>query len=732
VLAASIAACTSAVELAPPDVPGAKSVLVATVDFYGKLKMTADDWPPTEQVTLDRQRDRLMLIVYRVGLDELSLTRGKVACDAPEPSQLLPRPDAFYEIAPGTASWTPGEQLPICRIPQLGPMVCLKIGGCLGAQGQCVTPCPQPPAPIPPEPPNPPAPPILSPCPTHWTETASGAARFCAPPAALSADRCGGDLALDCTSTLTWSPRLPNNAPILYVKPGATGGSGTRSAPLGTIAEALARAQSGDIIALGSGVFTEDVSISTDLTLWGSCASTTTIAGDIDVVASGPVAIRELTVSAPPRGIRAENAHLSLDSIVVSGAGATGLDASGGRLDASNLRVCRSAANGAVLDNATSTLDRAVFWGNAPDALVVKGGSAAVSDLWAEGNVGGGLVFSATSSVDARRIYVSNAVERGIACLASTVHLTDAMVVNTLGSAGSLGYPLRVRGGGNEPLPASAHLTARRIAALVNDAGVEISLAATASISDMTIHGVTHGTDQYTAGLSIAVATVSLSRLEIKKVSSSGVVVGSSVQAHCSGDDPPTVVSIEDLSVDTVAAGITGEGGGYYMNCNTHLFMNRARLANFPCTGFYTNNLSGNGPGFDIKNLEVIGAGYNGVDITRGKGRFDRVRITGPGRYGIHAGETATVTLSNVEIASSQTALAGLHSDCTATASTSRFLVHDLPVGAQVQGSSMIRLYNGELRHDCVGIKAYKPEQIGDLLHGVLFEDNAQDLDQSP
>ncbi|NIS34721.1 MAG: hypothetical protein GWN73_30450, partial [Actinobacteria bacterium] len=65
--------------------------------------------------------------------------------------------------------------------------------------------------------------------------------------------------------------------PVRYVRPGATGGDGTMASPFGTVADALAGAPDGVVIALARGTHAEAVSIAANATLVGACAAETTI-----------------------------------------------------------------------------------------------------------------------------------------------------------------------------------------------------------------------------------------------------------------------------------------------------------------------------------------------------------------------------------------------------------------------------------------------------------------------
>ncbi|MBI5528411.1 MAG: right-handed parallel beta-helix repeat-containing protein [Deltaproteobacteria bacterium] len=124
----------------------------------------------------------------------------------------------------------------------------------------------------------------------------------------------------------------PNfNGKIIYALAGGVGGDGSVSNPFGKIADAIAAAASGDMIALSKGTFLEGVSVNKAVALVGSCVGGTVIeaqdananAGVITDVAGGTSKIANLRVAGNRIGIwvfGSSQKKVSLQSVEVKGA----------------------------------------------------------------------------------------------------------------------------------------------------------------------------------------------------------------------------------------------------------------------------------------------------------------------------------------------------------------------------------------------------------------------------
>ncbi|MCZ7681308.1 MAG: DUF1565 domain-containing protein [Sandaracinaceae bacterium] len=165
------------------------------------------------------------------------------------------------------------------------------------------------------------APPTFTPCPEGWREVTdeSGPTR-CDPYPSEGART-------DCPEGQAHFPGEPSCAPIsgecaadgwpagggeptLHVRAGAApGGDGSRAAPLATIADALARAAEGSVIAIASGTYEEVLRITSRVTLRGACASGTRIeasapsgtSATVEIAADG-VALEALVIAAATSG----------------------------------------------------------------------------------------------------------------------------------------------------------------------------------------------------------------------------------------------------------------------------------------------------------------------------------------------------------------------------------------------------------------------------------------------
>jgi hypothetical protein len=228
-----------------------------------------------------------------------------------------------------------------------------------------------------PTPPAPPAPPVLTPCPDGWVEVPPeepGGLTTCDPwpdggPAVLTpcpedwreaTDPDTGHVTCDpwpetgsevciaideahfpggpgcsrigtaCPPDDRWATDLPEDRPIRYVLADApAGGDGTRTAPFGTIREAMTGASSGTIVALSKGTFDEVVVIPSGVTLWGACVAETLVASSAPAEDAGTlnvwgrdVEVRNLRVSGRRPGIWASGRSRTarVEDVVIDGA----------------------------------------------------------------------------------------------------------------------------------------------------------------------------------------------------------------------------------------------------------------------------------------------------------------------------------------------------------------------------------------------------------------------------
>lgn len=262
-------------------------------------------------------------------------------------------------------------------------------------------------------------------CPSGWTRVDVGSAEgayYCdpwpegrAPCAAPDEERFTGSAACERIGTACpageWSDAIPAGATTLYVRAGGpAGGSGTADAPFGTIAEALAVATPGAIVALGKGTYDERVSIPAGVTILGACVAETAIAISTRVAGSGAIhaetaggAVRNVAIRGEAAGIVALGSGTTLDvaDVVIESAYGFGVLVTGAMVTASRiaLRDTRFGADangvGAVaVDGGTLRLTTAVVSGNhvANIAGLDAGTSVALRDVAAiDGQAAGGV-----------------------------------------------------------------------------------------------------------------------------------------------------------------------------------------------------------------------------------------------------------------------------------------------------------------------------------------------------
>lgn len=265
--------------------------------------------------------------------------------------------------------------------------------------------------PAPPELPASPSLPILTPCPEGWLEVGDpddAALRHCRPWPEDGPDDCRRDEAhfpggpgcervgTECPAG-DWADDLPADRPIVFVRPGALDGTGTREAPFGTLAEALAAAAGDTIVALAKGRLDEAATVSSAVTLWGACADETIVASSAPSdteptlrFTGGAAAARNLTVSGARMGIEitGADAEVDLESIVVRDVEGTGVAVTeSATLRARELAirdgeaVLESDAGLHVSGEATVDLERAILERNGSVGIVVDGATLVAGDL---------------------------------------------------------------------------------------------------------------------------------------------------------------------------------------------------------------------------------------------------------------------------------------------------------------------------------------------------------------
>lgn len=190
-------------------------------------------------------------------------------------------------------------------------------------------------------------------CPAGWTEDPlDGGGHACRPFAAVPA----------CDVTSAQFPGEAACAPIgatcptgawpddvtdaIYVAAGGTG-DGSRAAPFGSLAAAVAVAQDGDTIVVGAGTFEAGVTIAADVTLRGLCPGETvlTLSGEGTAVVAtvgSTVTVRDLRIShSDAVGLDLRGGVVTVAGVVVDDVGTYGISGNGVELTLDEVRVSK-------------------------------------------------------------------------------------------------------------------------------------------------------------------------------------------------------------------------------------------------------------------------------------------------------------------------------------------------------------------------------------------------------
>jgi hypothetical protein len=165
-----------------------------------------------------------------------------------------------------------------------------------------------------------------------------------------------------CPDGETWLPasKLRDQAPrftgdILYVSADTSeSGDGSRAAPYSTVADAIAAAEPGEIVAAGKGTYEESVALTERIALVGACPAETRLEGSasdgiegvVNVTDSGEATVANLTVGGERIGvsIRSADAKTRLHDVLVDRVARAGIRAAAGNeVEVRNLWVRETA-----------------------------------------------------------------------------------------------------------------------------------------------------------------------------------------------------------------------------------------------------------------------------------------------------------------------------------------------------------------------------------------------------
>lgn len=250
---------------------------------------------------------------------------------------------------------------------------------------------------------------------------------------------------MDCGAG-TWG-ELPVDASTQHVLANAVAGNGSAEAPWGTIAEAVAAAAPGALVAIAAGNYVEDVLLQgKPLRLWGVCPSLVTITGagaqlgsiTVGTGASGSE-FGGVRLTGPSIGFTASGStDLVVDRVWIHDSGTRGIDIEGA-LGPTSTRVTRTVVDGAR--------EFGVFVAGASvelDGVIVR------DTLALGGQAGRGVNVKASvsgpSALDMQHVVVERSAEIGVYVAGTTIDASDVVVRQsggqgfyvTLGEAGQL------------------------------------------------------------------------------------------------------------------------------------------------------------------------------------------------------------------------------------------------------------------------------------------------------
>ena len=323
--------------------------------------------------------------------------------------------------------------------------------------------------------------PNLLPCPDGWLETVSSGVAVCDPTRGVVPAGCGpGEAFFPGTSGCTrvgracpsgeFADDLPATG-VLFVAPGGSG-DGTRAAPFGAIANALAVATSGSTIALARGTYDEPLLLRSGVTVRGACAAETRLSWSTPRGPSGSVGagagvtdavVSDLSIASSDNiGVLAEGS-VRLEGVVIEDAMLFGVAVIGGdvAIEGSIVRRTRRAPDGSqggglvVASGGALDATRLVVEQNHQFGIAVGEGSRAdlrdvASRSQAPGSVAGlgaGIVAESGGVLTGARIELTGAL--GAAAFASAggvLDLSDAVVRGARGLSAQ-GFGLAASGG---------------------------------------------------------------------------------------------------------------------------------------------------------------------------------------------------------------------------------------------------------------------------------------------
>ncbi len=444
-------------------------------------------------------------------------------------------------------------------------------------------------------------------------------------------------------------PPAPVGGPALYVRPGATG-DGTRSAPLGSIAAALARASAGTTVLLAPGRYAEIVVPPAGVAIEGACASGTILAPTLDSrdlpgtfhVERGVVALRHVTIDAPRIGISALGGDLTLEGVVIASARRFGIVVGHAMLHASAIAIRNVVdldARAFQVEGGSAELERADL-GGARDLGVALYGEAraTLSDVRVRGvpgssspEAGGGIQLTGSSTATLERIAIENVQSAAVTVLETgSLTLRDSVVREVVDAPGVVTEARGIQ------FTDGTRGTIERCR-IVGTPGPGLLVRGEVAARDIVLEG-TRG---------ISVAETGVLTLERASLTSSHYVA---VRLISGGH-----ATITDLDIAGVEADPAGEFGYGVEAQGSTLAVTRARVVGAHGVALaMLDDSTGTGADLDLRDSEpnpMTGRFGLGIVVTRGGGFVgERVTVERCADAGIAVGDGSSIELSDLVV----------------------------------------------------------------------------------
>lgn len=458
-----------------------------------------------------------------------------------------------------------------------------------------------------------PAPPSFTPCPTGWREVAPSDAEgvtTCDPFLEAGALECPdgeahfpgepgcAPIGAPCPAG-EWPEGLRPDATVLFVRPGAEGGTGTRDAPFGTVREAIAAAPDGATIALSRGLFTESVMVDRAVTVRGACA-------------------RDTIITSPEIGVHLVAAGAALEDVSIRDTGSAGLAVyytPGARV--AGVLVERANVEGVLVAEATLDARALVVRDTRPDGDGYGGAAINVTDR-AEVTMGRAILERNASYA----AYVDDAT-----LVASDVVLRDTRPQT---ADGRRGFGISVSSAGHAELTRA--LVERSSAAGVLARGAGTSLVMTDSVLREVIPGTGAGED----GMGISI--LDAARAELTRVRVAGAT---DLAIEAAGID--TVIAVSDALLER-----SGRGAAFHTSA--YALATRLRVTACGILGVGVGGAEGSLSDVSVSDTLAMSDVAVGVLVNGARAAFSRLAVDRAEGVGVMAAGASTVVLEDSTI----------------------------------------------------------------------------------